>query len=139
MKIILKILFFIFFISNSVYSQNSYNKIIGSWLYKGIENKDFIECPDFLTFKNDSSYIIFNDCYGNNPESPIIEKGIWSFHFKENTILLKNRKYFINYIFQNDSSKVLTLFIKEISEKTMKICFSNKDNCIVEQYVKKNN
>jgi hypothetical protein len=32
------------------------------------------ECPDVLEL-NESSYVIFNDCYGVDPKNPIIESG----------------------------------------------------------------
>jgi hypothetical protein len=126
----------IFLVSNSACSQNSTNKVIGSWLYKGVSNnkKQVIECPDVLVFNKDGNYSILNECYGDDIENPLVEQGQWIFDSKEKTIKLKSRKFSTNYTF-HDSSPILILYINESTDKSLKICFNN-GKCIAENYEK---
>lgn len=136
MKTYVNFILMIFLVSNSACSQNSSYKVIGSWVYKGVSDskKQVIECPDVLVFNKDGNYSILNECYGDDIENPSVEQGQWVFDSKENTITLKNRKFSTNYTF-HDSSPVLTLYIKESTDKSLKICF-NQGKCIAENYEK---
>ena len=126
--------------SNGACSQNLPHKIIGEWsmslVQEGDGKKYAMECPDVLSFEANGQYQIFNDCYGNDIENPIIERGKWIFDIKENKISLKDRKFSSSYTF-HDSTPALTLYVKEITDKSMKLCFNNKDGCITENYEKK--
>lgn len=126
----------IILVSIGACSQNSSFKIIGSWVYNGVSDntKQVIECPDVLVFNKDGNYSILNDCYGDDIENPLVEQGQWVLDSKQNVIKLKNRKFSTNYTFHN-SSPVLTLFIKECTDKSLKICF-NQGKCITENYEK---
>jgi len=136
MKTGINFILIILLMSNSACSQNASHKIIGSWLYKGTENnkKQVIECPDMLVFNTDGNYSILNDCYGDDIESPTVEQGKWTFDSKENKITLKDRKFSTNYNF-HDSSPALAFYIRESTDKFLKICF-NQNNCTVEKYEK---
>jgi hypothetical protein len=48
---------------------------------------------------------------------------------------LKGRKYYSNYAF-HDSSATLVIYVKKVNEKTMRICFNSKNDCIEEKYEK---
>ena len=137
MKAGINFILIILLMSSNACSQNYSNKLTGSWLYKGTEeNKNQpIECPDVLEFNPDGNYSVLNDCYGNDIEKPNVEHGRWVIDSKENNIILKDRKFSSSYTF-HDSSPELTLYLKEITDKSMKICFNNKSGCNTENYTK---
>ncbi|GAB2972614.1 hypothetical protein GCM10027049_03080 [Mucilaginibacter puniceus] len=132
-----KYLFFLITLfSINCYSQNFSSKIIGSWILKGyVGKKSVIECPDVLVFEK-NAYSILNDCYGEDSELPIIEKGKWTFNTKDNNIILTQRKFISNYNF-NGNIKTLTMYIKEKNDRMMKVCFNNMNSTTIAVFEKK--
>lgn len=136
MKTYMNFILMAFLVSNSACSQNASDKIIGRWEYKGMSDnrKQVIECPDVFVFNKDGNYSILNECYGNDIENPSVEQGQWIFDSNENKIILKSRKFSTNYIY-HDSSSIMTLYIKENTNESLKICL-NQEKCIAENYEK---
>ncbi len=70
----------LFLILNFLYTTPQTPTIIGRWNYVETisEEKRFKEdCPESFELKGDSSYTIFNACYGE-ASNPVTEKGRWS-------------------------------------------------------------
>lgn len=138
-KLFLFILIFVFGSACSQSNTDRGNWLKGEWrlslMQETSSGQQMIDCTDVLVFQDSSQYRIYDDCYadGNNRES-LVEYGQWTFDSKENKILLKNRKFLMDYTFHNSSS-VLTLFVKEHTDTLLRICF-NLEKCIPETYEK---
>lgn len=112
---------------------NSNESIVGKWKMEGCE-ESFIECPDIITFNEDSTYKVFNDCYGADTNNPIVETGNWE--STSDSLILKNRNFETNHYLFNLSTDSVVLFYRDIenimslSKKTekgiLKLCFSRK-------------
>jgi hypothetical protein len=107
--------------------------IIGEWKYI-----DDNECPDLIVISADGMYSIFNDCYSENPEKPIIEKGIWR---KNNSELIFLEREFISesssFIDLYGAESELSIKIELVTATKMKLCFVKNGNCIKENYLRK--
>lgn len=134
MKTSINLILVIFLFVNRTCSQSINKDLIGHWLYIGTEEtkKQEIECPDLLVFNKNGNYCILNDCYGVEIENPIVEQGQWKFDFKENKILLTNRRFFGNYML-HDSGPILQLYVQVNTGKLLSICFDRKE-CKLENY-----
>lgn len=137
MKIIIYNILIVFALNFKCFSQDLSTKLIGMWEYAGTKHNDFVECPEILIFKLDSTYLILNECYGFDPIKPIVEKGKWKVSEKLNAVSLQNRKISKEYVYKNTKIQQLNLYIKEISDSTLKVCFVNKPACAPEIYRKK--
>lgn len=57
-----------------------------------------IECPNIIIFGK-KTYRILNDCYGDDPKSPIMETG--EFKQSDNALVLTHRKIKTSDLFSN--------------------------------------
>jgi len=110
------------------------NDLHGRWI-----NADDLDCPDVLDFSSNGTYKIFNDCGIIDPEQSAVEKGSWKFKSKEKEIILFNREFVTtNSVFSGFHGKEdsLSFKIKELNNNKLTVCFTNDNNCMVENYVR---
>jgi len=134
MKLIIIILICFFFFNNSPY-QDTNSKLEGKWK---LTNE--IECPDFIIFNPNNTYLIFNDCGSIDPKYPIVEKGVWRYENKNSSIIFSDREFISpNSIFSNNHGYDSTLwfYLKNITDEKMELCYINKENDFMyDHYVK---
>ena len=137
MKNILRISIILIYATSTACAQNIYNEMLsGTWKHVGNNQEGIIECPDVLLLQgSNNTYIILNDCYGNDITSPIVETGKWYLDKAQTKITLLERTFTTNYSFKNKSS-TLVGYIRTISSDEINICFGNQGNCIDEKYVR---
>lgn len=54
------------------------NRLAGVWEMTGPDG-ELGECPDVIAFERDGVYQIWNECYGPDPDDPLVETGLWRF------------------------------------------------------------
>ena len=104
--------------------------IVGSWLYSGeIINGDNVdrvpECQDRIEFINNGSYIIYNDCYGPDNKSSVVERGDWELNKTLDKLILKERRFVTNYTLFSSSPEI-ELDILDLQSNTLKIRFGTE-------------
>jgi len=66
-----------------------------------------IECPEVIQFEQNGEYEILNDCYGDDPRYPIVEKGKWLFSCTTLKVVLFSRNIIEDYGFQKENNFVV--------------------------------
>lgn len=74
-------------------------EINGRWIRVNSDWITSVECPDVIEFHQDSTYTVFNDCYGVSSQNPIVESGDWNYVPSANSLSLSNRSARPGYIF----------------------------------------
>lgn len=121
------------FLSLIISCNNSNESIVGKWKMESCK-ESFIECPDIIMFNEDSTYKVFNDCYGTDTNNPIVETGNWE--STSDSLILKNRSFETNsYLFNLSTDRLIVYYrniennmslSKKTEEGTLKLCFSRK-------------
>lgn len=127
----MKLLLIGIFSSLIISCNNSNGSIVGKWKMVGCE-ESFIECPDIILVNEDSTYKVFNDCYGRDTNNPIVETGKWE--LTSDSLIFTNRNFETNhYLFNLSTDKIVVIYrniennmslSKKTEEGTLKLCFS---------------
>ena len=117
-------IFFLFCCTQTSGQKNSI-QIIGKWLYKGTVTQKgqvdcCVECPELIEFKSNGSYIVLNDCYGENPNNPVIEKGTWEISIPAKKLILRNRNFLTNYQIHS-SEKEIEFKVVFLNDKILEV------------------
>ena len=103
-------------------------ELIGLYEYKGLYNKiSMIDCPEFIEFKRDSIYYIYNDCGMMSQYDTISEKGNYKYDFGSRILKLQNRTFFREEYFFDNSSSIFSFKIKDVKRDTLLIEFKQKE------------
>jgi hypothetical protein len=78
-------------------SSNTKLKILNRLLSGTWTSVDDVECADAMVFQPGNSYMIYNDCYGDDPMDPLVEKGLYQIHESEEELILTERAFTTNY------------------------------------------
>lgn len=127
---------FLSIILQTACTQDSYNDLTGNWILTESNGEIIYECPDELVLKNDKTYEILNECYGDDLIKPIIEKGIWNYNKENNCIIFSNRILLSSYIFQNKDSE-LVIFIHKFGKTEVLLSYLEKEASVREKYHKR--
>lgn len=136
---ILHTLLISFLTSSIACSQVIPEELYGEWIFRGRDgDSEMVDCADVLEFDRNMKYIIYNDCemHADN-RSGIIEEGEWGFDDQRTIVTLNHRtfvnKSFSDYVFQN-SNDTLTIFVKQIQDQEIHLCFDDRYGCMTERY-----
>lgn len=111
--------------------------IVGKWVYNGTVTQKgqvdcCVECPEVIEFKSNGSYIVLNDCYGENPNNPVVEKGTWEILMQAKKLILKNRNFLTNYHIHS-SEKEIEFKVMVLNDKILEVKSKQGEN---ERYYK---
>lgn len=95
-------------------------ELIGIYEYKGLYDiASMIDCPDFVEFRKDKKYYIYNDCGMTSQFDTISEKGNYEYDFKNRLLKFYNRILIRQEYFFDNSSDTLKFRIKDIKKDTL--------------------
>lgn len=119
------------------FTQPTKLELAGKWAYEGRVNNNnktdcCAECPDLIEFRSNYSYIVLNDCYGNDPRKPIVETGKWEVAESSKKVILKERKFTTNHYLYSPK-KQIEVAIVSLDGKKLKVRYGQGE---IEQYTR---
>ena len=125
--------------SNDVSCQDITNLLQGRWILKQVELQEIYECPDVIVFNKNKSYQILNDCYSKDGRNPVIEKGVWEYNVERKIIVISDRKFYIdfsNHYVHRSKDNSLLIYVRELKNNILLLCFESEVDCKEEKYIK---
>jgi len=118
--------------------EGSFEKnLLGTWLFERLEKHDarMEGCPPAIRFDAGGSYVIFSDCYADDLEYPVVEKGSWHFDPDSHKLTMVGREFVADYQFHGDDDPLIGK-VKSVSDEQMTICFFRDESCENEVYAR---
>jgi hypothetical protein len=153
MKIIVKVVLFVLFVSNVACSQAKEEKLAGSWSLVC----DFCEFEDMIILRADNKYFIYNpqnadigslEMYGklrvndliiDSSYTSLVEKGVWRYNSSTQELTLTERNILGEWTSFSETygkSSELKLKLGFVSESIIELCNAEKRDFLCEKYQK---
>ncbi len=117
-------------------SQDVPNKsdLFGRWQFKSHSMEEASDCVDEIVF-DELTYKVYNECYGDDVNDPIVERGQWEFNSKKNSLILKNRVFISNYSIIS-SSKETEVEVIQLKDNMLEIGYIKEGYKMTERFIR---
>lgn len=93
-------------------------RLIGVWEFTGPDGEQG-ECPDIIEFQAGGDYMVWNECFGDDPTNPVVESGSWRVP-NSTTLQLTDRELLSVNESPWGEAEALQFFIFELSSDSLR-------------------